>query len=790
MVPTPESAPHDLYLRASSATKKTPPFKLHANVVGRFSVQRELAPSVGERVRESTNEAISQRANRTTIMIDDPKELLNSKAQPKQKKKKENPAPSSSRTTSLLDKTKSKAVAVASRTTKNPASSGNPLDKLSPERAQDLRRRLIHFLAPEDRSEDEVVRAVGGPNCTPQTRQAVCHVLEEVRVVVTHVTSIFDSISQVGELLGKGSKQYRLKMRTWTEVRPYEWANWSEAIRTKVVRNARGNLKALGIPESDPVWSHFNPPSNGPPSSSSLSAHPRVLSGGRETPEPRRTVSSRDAREKVPPVTKTGRKSEIMAKDESRSRSRGVRDSSPGEMSRVASNSSSSTNAARKQPGSGFKSTPSSKLSNSIDADPPTRKLNDMRPPPVRDAPSTSSQASASKSRAIPRSRGLGDESTHESDNERRLSLHSSKLSQKARVADDYRDSDTERRRQRLPLERERDRERERGRESDRERERDRGRERARESSYSRVKDVKREREEGETSDASVSLSKRKARFQGDDDDFYPSKAAQKRRKTEAVPSSLPPKPRLEDREQHRSSRASDTDSQHRSKVKREASPQPALTNHKRPRSPPPKRPVTTPGTASQAGSSSGNANGSKSIKPKAPLKFRRGSSIYTSSEDEGELPQSTKPRPDQRPALIPKTLPPLPPGPPPLPPSPLNTNGTGRIPSSLRPSRSAPTPYNKDKSRRASLRERYSETYVQYMETMSKLASERNKLEKLVRDYDRMSSGSVTDSEGDVMTHDELAELAARHKQKHQELDTIRREFEVLDSGTGGSSE
>ncbi|KAJ2922331.1 hypothetical protein H1R20_g14770, partial [Candolleomyces eurysporus] len=111
-------------------------------------------------------------------------------------------------------------------------------------------------------------------------------------------------------------------------------------------------------------------------------------------------------------------------------------------------------------------------------------------------------------------------------------------------------------------------------------------------------------------------------------------------------------------------------------------------------------------------------------------------------------------------------------------------------MPSSLRSSRPAPSPYDKDKSRRASLRERYSDVYVQYMETLSKLASERNKLEKIVRDYDRMSSGSITDSEGDVMTPDELAELAAKHKLKHQELDTIRREFEVLDSGTGGSSE
>ncbi|KAF6741872.1 hypothetical protein DFP72DRAFT_1083024 [Ephemerocybe angulata] len=152
LVPSAENTPHDLYLRASTGNKK-------------FSVQRELAPSVGEKVRESTTEAMNQRASRKAIMIDDSKALL--LPQTKQRKKKEASSTTTSSShsraaasSSLLDKAKNKALASASRTSKNPVSA-NPLDKLSPERVQDIKRRLIHFLAPQERLEDEVVRAVG-----------------------------------------------------------------------------------------------------------------------------------------------------------------------------------------------------------------------------------------------------------------------------------------------------------------------------------------------------------------------------------------------------------------------------------------------------------------------------------------------------------------------------------------------------------------------------------------------------------------------------------------------------
>lgn len=48
---------------------------------------------------------------------------------------------------------------------------------------------------------------------------------------------------------------WRLKTRSWLEVRPYEW-NVTETERTKIARSARMALKQLKIPESDPAWSH------------------------------------------------------------------------------------------------------------------------------------------------------------------------------------------------------------------------------------------------------------------------------------------------------------------------------------------------------------------------------------------------------------------------------------------------------------------------------------------------------------------------------------------------------
>ena len=125
-------------------------------------------------------------------MTEDPKALITETKRQKEaarqsqkKKKSEGLAgigASKSNGSSLLDKTKNKAVASAERMGMAKVPS-NLLDKLSPDRARDIRRRLIHFVAQAERSEDEVVRAIGGSSPSSQSRQVICHILDEVRPV-------------------------------------------------------------------------------------------------------------------------------------------------------------------------------------------------------------------------------------------------------------------------------------------------------------------------------------------------------------------------------------------------------------------------------------------------------------------------------------------------------------------------------------------------------------------------------------------------------------------------------
>ena len=49
---------------------------------------------------------------------------------------------------------------------------------------------------------------------------------------------------------------YRLKTKSWLEVRPYEMVGVTESDRTTLARAAKRALRDLKIPESDPAWVH------------------------------------------------------------------------------------------------------------------------------------------------------------------------------------------------------------------------------------------------------------------------------------------------------------------------------------------------------------------------------------------------------------------------------------------------------------------------------------------------------------------------------------------------------
>ena len=97
--------------------------KLYANVVGKFTVERELHDDVRDKVRESTQEAVNQRMNRTTQLIQ-PSDI-----QPNSKKRKD-PRPSS-----MFHK---------------PIRHSGSKEGSTP-----LRTRMVHSLAIADRTEEE-----------------------------------------------------------------------------------------------------------------------------------------------------------------------------------------------------------------------------------------------------------------------------------------------------------------------------------------------------------------------------------------------------------------------------------------------------------------------------------------------------------------------------------------------------------------------------------------------------------------------------------------------------------
>ncbi|KAG2366314.1 hypothetical protein BDR07DRAFT_1607022 [Suillus spraguei] len=354
MRPLKESSPHEIYLRTSSAAKPNAPLKLYANVMGKFIVDRQLDEKVTDKVRQQTIEAKKQHSERQTIMLDAP--LI-----------------SASSTKNLKRKTPGSGTVVkkiAQRDTlRTPAASTPVTRKISPipqtassKANADIRRRLIHFLAVENRETDLTVARVCGNSCDATARANLLSILEEVAEQVQ---------ARRGD---KSPRKWSLKNRTWLEVRPYEWETYKPSERTNIARQGRVVLSSLRIPESDSVWDHFRFRNVAPPTG----AAPHPTHGGKTItgppagllkpkPEPKRPAISKDLKQKAK-ADSSRTKGDIQMKDES-TRPRGdiqMKDESV-KLPRVAaikyeeaspspssSTSTSSKVASRRLPGSGY----------------------------------------------------------------------------------------------------------------------------------------------------------------------------------------------------------------------------------------------------------------------------------------------------------------------------------------------------------------------------------------------------------------------------------------------------
>ncbi|KAF8622353.1 hypothetical protein AX15_007085 [Amanita polypyramis BW_CC] len=218
-----ENLHHELYLRAASATKKNVPLKLHAHVVGKFQVERQLDNVVRSRVRQSTKTLQEQRQERGIIHL----ETL-----PVQ------PASKSAKRVSASAKSSRPVVDFVKR--------DGSANRNRKEVSKFVRRKMMQLLAVNDRMADEIVRLLGGPECTPSHRSELVDLLEELAEPVVN-TNTLDSGSKL-------SKSYRLKLKSWLEIRPvgWEWSNDQE--RSTVSTKFESALRRLEIPESNSIW--------------------------------------------------------------------------------------------------------------------------------------------------------------------------------------------------------------------------------------------------------------------------------------------------------------------------------------------------------------------------------------------------------------------------------------------------------------------------------------------------------------------------------------------------------
>ncbi|KAJ6593804.1 hypothetical protein B0H19DRAFT_1092071 [Mycena capillaripes] len=325
MRPLKENWPHDLYLRASSATKPMAPLKLYANITGKFTVERDLV-KVQDKIRSTTLGAEKIRKERGITVLDTPPADLSSSQSGK--KRKAPPANSS-----LFRK----PIAQPRPSTSTAARAPSPLPPATSSAiSSPLRTAVVRALAVKERSFDELVRLIPGENDVEKRKRKLAELLNQIAEQPNAT---------------KSPSQWRLKPATWVEVRPYEWNDLTDPERITMARTARLTFSNLKIPESDPVWVHVAYRKNAESSMVASGSASSKASAAKEAPK--RGVSSKEAKEKKM-KPKPDPKTEILMRDESRP---APRPSNAGATKGKETDDGTSTKAtaSRKTPGSGFK---------------------------------------------------------------------------------------------------------------------------------------------------------------------------------------------------------------------------------------------------------------------------------------------------------------------------------------------------------------------------------------------------------------------------------------------------
>ncbi|KAG5716768.1 hypothetical protein E4T56_gene16199 [Termitomyces sp. T112] len=490
-----------------------------------------------------------------------------------------------------------------------------------------------------------------------------------------------------------GSKIWCLKAESWLHVRPMEWPNLSTQERLYLSRTGRMKLATLGYSEKDPEWGPFayrSADNNVAPEKTTFS-----MSSGdarqREKPDlaANSGISSSEVKK---PKTKPDRNAETPIKDESLK--------ATSRVNSTTKEVAGSVSTAKKVPGSGFKAGKSGAQNSSSVVEASSRRSEKEPKLPRHSLPMVPSQTTqtdkttngATTAQRVKKGResdpGFGSES------ERDMSV---RLKSAVKHEGHGVEMPTLKRRQGFP------------------------------DSYD--------------SDASASLP-----------------ASQKKRKTEtgaiAVSSfsqdvrsrdlSLPKKPDLAPppHQKPRKEPISPSSGASLPKINKKANNSSRLNTTGNVS----KNPLPESTTSAYSRESHGRSEG------KVGGKRRRGSPIYTSSEDEGEISKIRRIIKASSPAA--------------------ETNGYTQF--RRREHEREPRPLPTD---HASLRMRYTATYGQCMAALTTLLAQKSRIDLMLRHVD---TGSVTDSdgEGELMDVEDLKKLSGDYERMHEELETIRQKF------------
>lgn len=562
-----------------------------------------------------------------------------------------------------------------------------------------------------------------------------------------------------------------------------------------MARTGRRTLKGLRIPESDPLWTHFQyqPQGAAPVPSNSTSSDPHTTSNAtvddKSSAAPKRGVSSREIKEKKM-KSKPDVKAEIQVKDESQRTATGR---APADESRRLGGQASTSAAARRPPPPSVRPTKppvrqeavkdsSSQTASSRLSTTTYDKASPQEVKRIRDSdvlPESSKDRVKTKERPPPLLKDQKDDDTAEKSKlskKRPLEDEIDRVIRRAVEEDDYVDSKSSAKRKAKE-------------EADYLESRNPKRRAVEEDSYadSRGKSSKQKaRDDSYVNTKTNTTAKRRAADA--DDDFFASKPSTVKRKAEAdddytaaksstakrkaaeaddgyqparqkrhkpgrdsisstfsrderqKETALPRKPVVDSRLDDRATSRNRVNQLSSSKNMEPSSP------------PPPKRDTPLNGRETEQRRSS-------TVSSSKPTKVRRKSPVYTSTEDEKEDTPLSRGLPSKS-----STTPPL------------NAATATKIQPTRNISSSQPLP-----SDNASLRARYNTKYLEYLDVMQRLLVQKGRLDNLLKTGDMESSGSITDSEGDVelLSPEELETLSANHKRLRNELQAIQQAFD-----------